>query len=84
MIQTVQEINKELRKRYESIEVNGTQCFLAGSVVVRVDTFQGCFVVEYANNIDEAEKNIFEDGDLIEITENSLENIISEIEDSKE
>ena len=79
----LQEINDALEMRYKPVEINGTNCFLVDSFVVRIDTFQGCLVVEYADSIEEAKRNMFEDGDLHEVNDNVVEDIISEIEDSR-
>ena len=65
---------------------NEKNCFiLSNSVVIHIDMIKGmrALVVEYADNIDEAKINRFEDGDLFYIDEydegNMLKSILNEI-----
>lgn len=75
-----------LRKTNRSVNINGKKCFvLSTNVVIHIDMIKniGALVVEYADNIDEAKINRFEDGDLFYIDEydegNMLKSILNEI-----
>ena len=61
-----------LRKTNRCVNINEKNCFiLSNNVVIHIDMIKGmrALVVEYADNIDEAKINRFEDGDLFYIDE---------------
>lgn len=66
-----------LSKKYKPMIINNRQCFVTpnGLVVevVLLKPFQS-IVVGYANDMEEAKKNLFEDGDMIDCndTEDSI------------
>ena len=69
-------LNKRISKIYETVEIDGTICFLVdNNIVCRIDSMGGeynALVIEYANNIDMAKKGIFgEDGNLFYMDEMS-------------
>ena len=75
-----------LRKTNRCVNINEKNCFiLSNNVVIHIDMIKGmrALVVEYADNIDEAKINRFEDGDLFYIDEydegNMLKSILNEI-----
>lgn len=79
-----------LQNRYPSIVVNGSVCFVTDDGVifqiVCLKDFKA-FVIGYAETMEEAEKNFFEDGDLFYMDEFSSEDemfaeMIKEIEDN--
>lgn len=61
-------IKSILGQRYEKVSINDRECFrLPNGIIVHVDAFENngtAFVVEYADDINEAGINRFEDGDL--------------------
>ncbi len=72
-LKRIDDINTMLGEKYKSIVINGTTAFLsADGQVFRVDSI-GTFnaiVVEYADNIELAKKELFgEDGDLLYMDE---------------
>lgn len=81
-------IASQLKKKYESLTVNDRECFrLPNKEVIHVDSMGGeydAIVIEYAENIQAARKNLFEDGDLFYMDEMSekemLQAIMEEIE----
>ena len=83
------EIKKALDKRLESIfnpvTINGERCFLTGDgrvFLLTVLTWADSIVVEFADSIDEARNNMFEDGSLFDcgVPEHELyASILSEI-----
>ena len=84
-------LNEKLSQEYESIMIGGTQCFLIrDGMVCRIDSIGGeydAFVIEYAENLELAQKNIFgEDGDLFFMDEfdeeEMLEAMKKEIEEA--
>lgn len=60
---------------FEKVIVNGTPLFLQGGSYYKITFVKGLksYVIEYANSLDEAVKNIFEDGDLYPISLNEKE-----------
>lgn len=83
-------LNKRLAHKFECITINETTCFLLKSgEVCRLESLGEEFnalVIEYADNLDLAKRNIFgEDGDLFymdELDEDAMYNaMIQEIED---
>ena len=76
---------------YDKIIINDKMCFLlpSGSVVHLVcfpEDGWRCILAEFADSIEEAEKNLFEDGDLLfinDFTEEELyQSLLKEIEES--
>lgn len=76
-------INQHLRESYKSEMINGTECFfLPSGTVVHLESMGDEFnaiVVGYAENRRDAEKNMFEDGDLFYMDEMSEEEMISAV-----
>ncbi len=79
-------IDDNLRKTNTPINVNGKNCFiLSTDVVIHIDMIKNmnAIVVEYADNMDEAKINRFEDGDLFYVDEHDesdmLKSILNEI-----
>ena len=65
-------LEKLLAQQFERLCVNGNLCFRKqNGVVFSLCVFpkDAAIVVEYADTIDDAEKNLFEDGDLFYIEE---------------
>lgn len=67
-LKRIDDISERLKKKYKSIEINGTIAFLLeDGTVFRLDSIGkfNAIVIEYADNIESAKKGIFgEDGDL--------------------
>lgn len=66
---------------YKAVDINGDRCLIGpnGNVfyfVALVDF--GTIIVEYANNVDDAKKGLFEDGDQFDMNQ-SFENLIAEL-----
>lgn len=88
MLKRLENLENRLKNRYEQIEVNNRNCFLLenGEIIqlTGLKSF-GAIVIEYAETMEEAEKNMFEDGDLFyldELDENQMfEQMIREIEE---
>lgn len=87
--QTIERIERRLAEKYEGIRINGENCFLKEDGTVfhlcgLTEPFNAV-VIEYASTIEEAEKNMSEDGDLFymdEMTEDEIyQAMINEIED---
>lgn len=76
-------IEEKLKKRYDFFVLNERVCFLTPDrLIARVDLFgnePGIVVMEYAENMQEAEKNWFEDGELFYLKEFSEEEIYNAI-----
>ena len=84
-------LSEKLSQIYESVEIDGRQCFVSSrGVIFRLDSLGGecnALVIEYADTLDLAKKGIFgEDGDLFymdEFNEDEMLNaMIQEIEDA--
>lgn len=84
-------LNDKLSQRYENITIDGRKCFLLKTgLVCRLDSLGGehdALVIEYADNIEMARKNVFgEDGDLFymdKLDEGEMfEAMIKEIEET--
>lgn len=82
----VTRLNSHMSERYVGVIINGEQCFKTkNGCIFHVEKFPGspAIVIEYAENEEEAKKNLFEDGDLFypdEMTEEELiEAMIKEI-----
>lgn len=76
-------------KQYEQIEVNHEKCFITSVGMIFMITALPSFealVVEYADNLEDAKNNAYEDGDLFYINELSefemYEKMLMEIEQS--
>lgn len=88
-LKRIDDINDMLGEKYKRIEINGTTAFLSSNEqVFRVDSIGkfNAIVVEYADSIELAKKDIFgEDGDLFymdELDEKEMYRaIIQEIEE---
>lgn len=88
MSDRVRFIERKLAERYEKIIIDGMVCFLVpGNAIARVTFVKGfnAIIVEYAFSMNEARKNMFEDGDRFYVDEmddeETLAAIIKEIED---
>lgn len=86
MLKLLEKLENRLSAEYEQIEVTGEKCFLLSSgTVAHLIAFMEwrAVAVEYAESIEAAQKNMFEDGDLWpidEMTEDEIyESIIEEI-----
>lgn len=68
----LEKVENKFSNDYETIYVNGQKCFrsLNGTVFyfIVLNAFKS-LVIEYANNIQEAKNNIFEDGDQFDISQ---------------
>lgn len=89
MLERLQNLADRLQNRYSPIVVNESVCFVTddGKIfqIVCLKDFK-VFVIGYADTMEEAEKNFFEDGDLFYMDEFSSEDemfaaMIKEIED---
>lgn len=76
-------IEKSLKDKYEVLEVNGMNCFKhSNGTIFHVDELGGNYdalVIEYADNLEEAKKNQFEDGDLFYMDELDKEEMLNQI-----
>lgn len=75
-------IEQLLAEKYEQITVNGERCFRKpdGTVFILSEiASENSLVVEYADDIDQARQNAYEDGDWYCITEYEDDKLISEI-----
>ena len=94
MMQSQREIYNRLINRleiiYKTCDINGKKCFFRSDCSLFAVDYIGPFgsiVVEYADNVADAELNRFEDGDLFRIEdqdeEKLFQSIIREIEEQK-
>lgn len=87
MLKRLENLENKLKTRYKPVKVNGENCFLKknGEVfhLFGMKNFNA-LGVEYAENMEEAKRNLYEDGDLLYINEMNeeemLEAMIKEIE----
>ena len=66
---------------YDPIEINGNRYLIGpnGTIFYFVALIDfGTIIVEYANNINDAKNNLFEDGDQFDINQN-FESLIAEL-----
>lgn len=89
MLKRLQGLENRLKSRFEQIEINGRNCFILGNdEIIHLTglTSFNAIVIEYAESKDDADKNMFEDGDLFyldELDEDAMfEAMIREIEDN--
>ncbi len=75
---TIEILNSKLATEFEQININRLNCFLLPSGVI-INLFSSkdwkAVGVQYADNLKEAKKNLFEDGDLFyleDMTEEEL------------
>lgn len=73
-LQRKAKLEEKLSQKYDSITLDGLKCFLLkNGMVCRIDSIGGehdALVIEYADNLDLAKRNIFgEDGDLFYMDE---------------
>lgn len=88
MMERIRKLENELRKIYKSVNVNGDNCFAkkTGEIfhLFGIKDFNA-LGIEYAENMNEAKKNVYEDGDLFYINdmneEEMLAAMVREIED---
>lgn len=88
MRKRIANLEKELKKIYKAVDVNSENCFekKTGEIfhVFGIKEFNA-LGIEYAENMNEAKKNLYEDGDLFYIDDMNeaemLEAMIREIEE---
>lgn len=83
ILQLLEKVESRFSKEYKTIRINGQRCFVSkgGTVFYFIVLTQfRSLIVEYANNIEEANSNMFEDGDQFEIDQ-GFETLIREIRD---
>lgn len=82
-IKRKEDINQYLRGRFESVQINGTECFiLPAGTIIHLESMGDSYnaiVVGYANNMKEAKNNMFEDGDLFYMDEMSREEMLEAV-----
>lgn len=67
MLKRLKNLENRLKKRYEFIIINGDGCFITESGEIIQLTGLKAFnaiVIEYAESMEDAKKNMFEDGEL--------------------
>lgn len=82
MLKLLERLENRLSSEYELIEVNREKCFLLPSgAVVHLVAFMDwkAILAEYAENIETAKLNAFEDGDLWYTEEMSEDEIFNSI-----
>ncbi len=87
LTRTISTLEKHLAERYEQLSIGHRTCFrLTDGSIIALDSIS-CFhavVVEYAKDLSDANKNLFEDGDPFPIHQYSedalLKSILAEIE----
>lgn len=81
MLKLLEKLENKLSNTYETIDINSKVCFLKsdGTVVhlTGIPSFHS-IVVEFADTLSDAEKNLFEDGDMVS-TEGAEEIILDQI-----
>lgn len=85
MMETRRFIENRLKSAYESLLINNDICFVVSSTsIVKIGNFDDCIVAEYADSMEDAYNNVFEDGDAFSTKvysdEEILERILDEIE----
>lgn len=88
MLRRLEELESKLKNKYKNITINDRNCFLTkdGTIfhLTALIPFNS-IVIEYAGSMEEAAKNLFEDGDLFDMDEMDLEqmyeSMIKEIDD---
>lgn len=82
-LKRINDISERLKKKYKSVEINGTIVFLLeDGTVFRLDSIGkfNAIVIEYADDIESAKKGIFgEDGDLFYMDELNEEQMFGKI-----
>lgn len=80
MLKRLKNIENKLKDIYKALEVNGENCFLkeSGEVIhlFGMEEFNA-LCIEYAENIETAKKNLYEDGDLFYIDEMNEEEMLT-------
>ena len=74
MLKLLEQLESRLSSKYEQITINSRNCFsMNDGTVVRLTGIPDydSIVVEFAESRAEAEKNLFEDGDMISLKEGS-------------
>jgi hypothetical protein len=87
-LKKLEQLEDKFRKMYQEISVNDDVCFMLNDgMVISLALFKkfNAVVIEYAKNIEDAKKNIFDDGDLFYFEDyknedEMLEAMIREIE----
>lgn len=89
LIDVVKQVERSIGQRYECpFRINGQRCFLYGQdhyfMITGLDWEEKSIVVEHAHSLEEAKRDMFEDGDRFyvdEMTENEIvDAIIDEVE----
>ena len=84
MLELLKRLEDRLSNTFEIVAIGNKVCFLLeNGTIAHLTAFTewGCVVVEYADSVNEAKKNLFEDGNqyyISELTEDELLNAISE------
>ena len=81
MLRLLEKVEDRFSSEYKTIEINGQRCFMSNNGTVFYFIILSelrSLIVEYANNIDEAKQDLFEDGDQFDIDQD-LESLIDEI-----
>lgn len=83
ILQLLEAVEDRFSSEYKEVSINGQRCFISdnGTVFffIVLNQLRG-LVVEYANSFEEAQANMFEDGDLISIDQD-YDKLISEIQE---
>ena len=75
-------IEAKLEELYPVTNINGRNCYqLKGGYCIRIDCIKkfNSVVVEFAENIDCAQQNMFDDGELYDVDEYTLDEIIDKV-----
>lgn len=87
MLKRLKYLENKLQSKYQSIEIQGNHCFITNKdEIIHLTGLKNfrAIVIEYAETLEEAKRNLFEDGDLFyidELTEDEMLNkMIKEIE----
>lgn len=79
MLPILMKLETRLSNEFEELDINGLKCFLLPSgEVVNLVLFNNCKAVagQYAQSIEDAQKNLFEDGRRFFIEEMTEEEIL--------
>lgn len=82
MLELLKRLEDRLSRVFEIVTVGNNVCFrLDNGTIAHLIAFVDwkCIVVEYADNVKEAKKNMYEDGDQFYISEMSEEDLFNAI-----
>lgn len=80
------QVERYFLNKYPNIKLFGKKCFiLPNGFIARVDTItwgdERCIVIEYADNMQQAEHNLFDDGDSYQPSAySSVDDLIKDLE----